>query len=58
MALIQHSIERSRALWLELAVLALIVGVAALVLTLIVNGPGSANAYNLTSDPGAGLYPW
>ena len=58
MAMIQHSIEGSRAQWLELLVLALIVVVAALALTMIFTGPGAPNAYNITSDPGAGLYPW
>ncbi len=58
MAMVQHSIERSREVWLELFVLALVVVVVALALTLIFNGPGAPNTYNLTSDPGAGLYPW
>jgi hypothetical protein len=58
MAMIQHSIERTRALWPELLVVALIVVVAALALTLIFNGPSAANAYNITTDPGAGLYTW
>jgi hypothetical protein len=58
MAMVQHSTERPRAVWLELLVLALIIVVAALVLTLIFNGPSAANAFNITTDPGAGLYSW
>ena len=58
MAMVQHAIERSRTVWLEILILALITVVAAVVLTLIFNGPGAPNAFNITNDPGAGLYPW
>ncbi|HEY5489073.1 MAG TPA: hypothetical protein VIK00_04470 [Candidatus Limnocylindrales bacterium] len=58
MAMVQHAIERSRTVWLEILILALITVVAAVVLTLIFNGPGAPNAFNITTDPGAGLYPW
>ena len=53
-----HRIALSRTQWVELVVLAVIIVVAALALTLIFNVPGAANSYNITTDPGANLYPW
>jgi len=58
MAMIQHRIEWSSAQWIELVVLAVIVVGVALALTLIFNGATAPNTYNITTDPGAGLYPW
>jgi hypothetical protein len=58
MAMVQHSIQQSHAVWLEILVLALVVVVVALALTLIFNGPSTPNSYNLTIDPGAALYSW
>ena len=58
MAMVQHATERSRTMWLEILILALITVVAAVLLTLIFNGPGAPLVFNITNDPGAGLYPW
>ena len=58
MAMVQHAIERSRTMLLEILILALITVVAAVLLTLIFNGPAMANTYSITTDPGAALYTW
>ena len=57
MAMASPRVHASGALYAEILVVALLIVVAALALTITVDGPTLVNTFTVGTDPAAGIYP-